>query len=405
MNTLCVTVVTGRQGEKHVHYCPLCRTEYLSRYLEPSKLKVVCRVKKRRAETEQMTVPEWGPGNEMDKLISSCGLASFGCNRCVQLALDMNRWGPDGCRARRDQIVSEIRGRADKVNWWDKSKAAMHLIREPWFNLMDPIGSMVDEAIRRADAISRDLVAHFIEEIRGPAKPRSPWWNSKPEIVAAHGALLDEAAAREYETSESSGRGIVTLAGGEYFAAGYVLVRVLRSLGCTLPVEWWYLPGEMSPTERAIVEPLGVQCVALADRCQPRRVGGWEAKVHAIMHSRFAEVLFLDSDQVPVRDPTYLFDDGRYVETGAVFWQDNPPYGFSLSEEAFHVARLSVPERTCDWRRPSDYDAWETGQILVNKRRHWKPLSVTAHLCDHSEFWFPQEHRGTGADVRYGYGD
>lgn len=37
---------------------------------------------------------------------------------------------------------------------------------------------------------------------------------------------------------------------------------------------------------------------------------------------RFDDVLMLDSDNIPVRDPAFLFDSVEFKELGAVFWPD-----------------------------------------------------------------------------------
>jgi len=50
-----------------------------------------------------------------------------------------------------------------------------------------------------------------------------------------------------------------------------------------------------------------------------------QIKADAIIASSFEEVLYLDSDNIPLRDPTYLFDTELYAEEGrprAVFWGD-----------------------------------------------------------------------------------
>lgn len=48
-------------------------------------------------------------------------------------------------------------------------------------------------------------------------------------------------------------------------------------------------------------------------------------KAEAIIASSFSEVLYLDSDNVPLRDPTYLFDAELYAgkgQPGIVLWPD-----------------------------------------------------------------------------------
>ncbi len=65
----------------------------------------------------------------------------------------MDAWGPDGCRRHRTEIVLWLRDEAAQRSWWDKAKAGALAIGSGLaFHLdpMDPLGSIVDEAIRRA---------------------------------------------------------------------------------------------------------------------------------------------------------------------------------------------------------------------------------------------------------------
>ena len=50
--------------------------------------------------------------------------------------------------------------------------------------------------------------------------------------------------------------------GQRYFPSAYVCVRSIRENGCELPIEMWHLgEGEIDPTMRQAVEPLGVKLV------------------------------------------------------------------------------------------------------------------------------------------------
>jgi hypothetical protein len=174
-----------------------------------------------------------------------------------------------------------------------------------------------------------------------------------------------------------SGRGIVICAGGvKYLTCAWVLVNILRQLGCEVPIEVWYL-GEDEGDRNWIklVEPLGVTCVDAHEvrLSHPHpRLGGWELKPYAILHSRFEEVLLLDADNVPAVDPTCLFDAPGYLEAGAVFWPDPPPPHVSASPAAWSV--FDVPHR----EEPEQ----ESGQILIDKRRGWLALNLCACATD-----------------------
>lgn len=193
-----------------------------------------------------------------------------------------------------------------------------------------------------------------------------------------------------YPAEAYSGRGVVISGGGiDYFPCAWVCIRMLRRLGCRLPIELWHLgPFEMSDEMRELVKPLGVTCVDAHEirRAQPvRRLGGWESKPFSILHSRFEEVLYLDADNVPVVDPSFLFTSEPYAETGAVFWPDYAP-----------VFKSSGAWRLCEVPYRSE-PSFESGQMLVHKERCWAPLQLTMHYNEHSEVYHP--HTGGDKDT------
>lgn len=194
-------------------------------------------------------------------------------------------------------------------------------------------------------------------------------------------------AAREYidriddYPDRHDGRGIVICAGGiRYLTCAWVLIHMLRRLGCELPIEVWYLGEDEGDADWIeLVRPLGVTCVDahVVRRQHPHpRLTGWESKAFAIQHSRFEEVLFLDADNVPVVDPTFLFDDPNYRETGAVFWPDGPHMRpDNAAWQAFDVAYRDEREV-------------ESGQLLIDKRRCWRSLNLCNWYNEHSDFFY-----------------
>ena len=183
-------------------------------------------------------------------------------------------------------------------------------------------------------------------------------------------------------------RGIVICGGGEiHFPCAWVCISMLRKLGCRLPIELWHRgPREMTDAMRALVAPFGVVCVDAYQvaRAHPvRRLDGWELKPYAIVYSRFAEVLYLDADNMPVVDPEFLFSSGPYRATGAIFWPDRyagPGTGkrIELAREAWEICR--VPYRV--------EAELEAGQMVIDKRRSWLPLQITLHLNAESDFYY-----------------
>lgn len=175
------------------------------------------------------------------------------------------------------------------------------------------------------------------------------------------------------------GRGIVTCAGGaRLFTCAYVLVRVLKeTLHCSLPIELWHFGGEeITPAMRGLLGGFGVELVDASAvlRDHPAEIrDGWQLKAYALVHSRFDEILFLDADQVPVRDPGTVFDWPAYAETRAVFWPDV----IDLRADNGIWALCGLTGETCR--------SWESGQILVDRRRHWRALNMALRLNERAE--------------------
>ena len=181
--------------------------------------------------------------------------------------------------------------------------------------------------------------------------------------------------------SRFRGRGIVICAGGvRYFTSAWVCIHILKQLNCRLPIQVWHLgEQEMDGQMAELLAGLGVECIdarRIRRRQAVRRLGGWELKPYAMLHCPFEEVLLLDADNVPVVNPEQLFDLREYRVKGAVFW---PDYG--RDEKADPIWR------SCRVRRPKELE-FETGQVLVDKRRCWRALCLTMWFNEHSDFYY-----------------
>jgi len=196
------------------------------------------------------------------------------------------------------------------------------------------------------------------------------------------------AAAPDYPGDLYRGRGVVIAGGGaRFFPSIYVTVRALRHFGCRLPIQVWYLgrKREMPAQRQAILAAFGVECVD-ADRVRrshpARRLDGWELKVFAALHCPFEELLLLDADCYPCRNPDFLFALEDYRTLGAIFWPDMPVFDPRLKWSAF-----GVPD-------PRRGGSVESGQFVINKRLCWQPLNLAWFYNDHSDYYY-----------RYGFGD
>ncbi|KAE9020567.1 hypothetical protein PF011_g5356 [Phytophthora fragariae] len=176
--------------------------------------------------------------------------------------------------------------------------------------------------------------------------------------------------------------GIVMVVYPRLLASAYATVRTLREvLGCQLPIELWYRPDEMISMRNGL-EPLktladsagGVTFHEITDA----RAFGYGTKVYAIHHSSFERVLFLDADNVPVRDPSFLFQSEEFVETGAVFWPDF----WHPDNTIFNIHRQSLVWQLLDLPFQDSFEQ-ESGQLLIDRRRHTVPMEVLSFYAFH----------------------
>ncbi len=230
-----------------------------------------------------------------------------------------------------------------------------------------------------------------VEEVRRyfdlPPRPQpSGWWTWPNVQEAQRRAATHRIATTPPYPRRCRGRGIVIAGGGRYFPSAYVAVRVLRHVGCTLPIQLWHLSGEVDSAMRRLLRPLRVRCVnadAVARRhpfrfCEGHWWKGWQLKPYAIAHSSFREVLFLDADCYPARDPTFLFDWDGYRRCGAIFWPDLPSSGGLFNPDLFAV--FGVPAADCS--------PFESGQWLVDKGRCWRELNLALHYNAQADYTY-----------------
>ncbi|KAL3658738.1 hypothetical protein V7S43_016373 [Phytophthora oleae] len=171
----------------------------------------------------------------------------------------------------------------------------------------------------------------------------------------------------------------------------YATIHVLREvLQCHLPIEIWFRADEMRKVT-ASIDPLhqlasndSIGGITFREIDDPLAVE-FATKVFAIYHSAFDRVLFLDSDNVPVRDPSFLFQTPEFVETGAVFWPDfwHPQHTlFYLGKDSLLWELLAMPF--------VDMFEQESGQLLIDRSRHAAALELLRFFTFHRPNLFVQ---------------
>lgn len=99
--------------------------------------------------------PRARPGRELTRLLNELDIHPSEKCGCEAKASQMDKWGPDGCREHRAEIIGWLKEAVQEINWQERIRAAGAMLRTDWFSVLDPFGSLVDEAIRRSFQNSR----------------------------------------------------------------------------------------------------------------------------------------------------------------------------------------------------------------------------------------------------------
>ena len=165
-----------------------------------------------------------------------------------------------------------------------------------------------------------------------------------------------------------AGKGIIMLAGGKYSEFAVTSLGMLRAVGSTLPVEVW-MKDKSEELEGWCAELAkdGMACRRLQDYMDVSVLSHpYQWKVFVMLFSSFEEFIFLDADDMPIRNPDVIFDSEIYRKHGAILWPDywkhtgSPwlPYIIGLTDERSNKLEGT---RTA-----------ESGQVVWDKRQHWK---------------------------------
>ncbi|ORY32097.1 mannosyltransferase putative-domain-containing protein [Naematelia encephala] len=214
----------------------------------------------------------------------------------------------------------------------------------------------------------------------------------KPEIAHRRAELVKGLAKRVAAgeevvagASSGTGRGIVLTGGNQDTTLRMIsVIKHLKRLDVQLPIEVFHYPDELREgSHRKEIEQLGATLREVKGvEKEPGVWKNWQIKGLSIVQSSFREVLYLDSDNTPLRDPSHLFESSIYTDSGrAVFWPD-------LSKDHPSNAIWRLVGDTCDL----DHFTFESGQIVIDKAGNsglnLAALLLAADMQEDRDFWF-----------------
>jgi hypothetical protein len=213
---------------------------------------------------------------------------------------------------------------------------------------------------------------------------RAKEWSMPVEVIKKHQKNWKSFIKNVQRPYSSGKRGIIYTSYSGVLKQTLISINMLRTMGCELDVEIYYYGTEFTKTQidklEAIPGAKTFDLKKLKSQFKFHRTTHkmYEIKGAAILLSDFDQVLYLDSDNIPVRDPTFLFDTDAFKETNAVFWKDfwkthpdNPIWSI-----------MDIPCR--------DEFEQDSGQLLVNKQDQstYQALFLAVYMQTHRDVYF-----------------
>ncbi|GME72256.1 unnamed protein product [[Candida] boidinii] len=210
------------------------------------------------------------------------------------------------------------------------------------------------------------------------------------------------------------GDGYVIVGGGKYSWLAYLVIKTLRKVGSTLPVE--VMLPEDSEYEHELCEEifpnLNAKCIQMStifgDKNLEKlgKLSGYQYKSFALLASSFDNCFLLDSDAFPMTNPDKLFQSAVYNDYKMITWQDfwrrtTSPFYYQIAgiEVENKVIRYlndfyTPPRNHIDKQKTSDYQnkvpfhdrlgalpdwSTESGEMLLKKSVYFDSLLLSLY--------------------------
>lgn len=152
---------------------------------------------------------------------------------------------------------------------------------------------------------------------------------------------------KDYGTKESpyKGRGIVMVGSDKYSLMDILVISILREQGTTLPIEVMIPWGSEDDDFCEKLTKYNAKCIRpiiTKERWDLLGISGYLIKIVTLLSTSFEDLLYLDSDNYPLRNVDHIFDIEPYKKTGFISWPDF--WRRSTSPAFFKIAGKKVGE-------------------------------------------------------------
>ena len=237
----------------------------------------------------------------------------------------------------------------------------------------------------------------------------------KKNVINSHSSIIESLNSTNslpyLGESYYNGNGIVLVGGGDYSLMVFAVIKVIRATGTTLPIEVVIPDLDIKKSDIkfcSLIQDYNSSCVFLKNHFNSKvlkesQFEGFQYKSLALLVSSFQNVLLLDADDYPVMMLDDIFDHKSFKDTGMIVWPDmwrrtthpffyesaNITINFEKRErnfiDSFSNMRTYVPEGIDlltdvpyhDFAGALPDPASETGQFMIDKKKHWKSLILS----------------------------
>lgn len=272
-------------------------------------------------------------------------------------------------------ILTKARELFTSVKDFLLSKSYLETVLNLPQDTVDELKESHSRYVKHIDVVSKTLATF------GNILPTDPGWN-------------------DYKNS----KGYVLVGGGRYSWLSYLVIKQIRATGSTLPIEL-FIPSSLE-YEKEFCETLlpkyNAYCNLFDDELslhlsEKYDIGGYQYKMLALLSSKFENIIYLDSDNFPVRNPEYILESSLFEEKGLILWPD--AWARTTNPKFYDIAGVTIKENKLRYSAYDDAkgkkpleeytfeDSWyhdfegtlpdptsETGMFMINKTKHLRTL-------------------------------
>jgi len=236
-------------------------------------------------------------------------------------------------------------------------------------------------------------------------------------------------------TSKSNENGYVYVGGSHFNYLVLLSIKSLRDSGSIFPVEVLIPKNDEFDVELCnYIFPLyNAKCLVIEDfieKSTSKKISKFQMKSVALLINSFQNVMLLDSDNMILKNPDYLFINEPFISKGLISWPDlwrrsSSPFFYKISgvnvnenkkirNSYWHTFTQENPStiKNEDWLY-SYHDlegtipetSSESGQLLINRKTHAKTIFLSTYYNFYGpDYYYPlltQNSHGEGDKETY----